>query len=397
MDLAVFSHKLCWRSSTSPDGYATDGGFPNQMQAISELFDETSISLPGGSPPSPPGLRSLTGHNINIIVLDEPRGRDLRRKLSMISWLPLNLLSIWRTVKQADAVHTPIPGDIGTIGMLVALAQRKPLFVRHCGSWGIKATMTNRFLNWLLPRIAGGRKVVMATGGGDEPPCPDNANIQWIFSTTLSKSDIKSLPVAEPWTINQPLRLVTVGRLTPGKNIKTILCALPTIIDKYQTTSLEIVGDGELRAGLEGYAKELGIEEKVRFHGNITHEQVIEILSCSHLFIFPTRGEGFPKVVLEAMACGLPVIASDVSVLPHLIGDKNGQILPETTPGVVSNEVVLLISDPRSLRDMSASARTTAGTYTLEARRDTIGERLQAAWGPLTEANQNDKNPLAAA
>jgi len=398
MQLTILSHKETWRDSESPSDFATIGGFPFQMKAISELFDRTILMVPVRSFPAPPGLRPMTGHNMSILALDEPAGRDLRRKISIITWLPVNLSGIWRNVRQADAVHAPIPGDIGTIGLLVALAQRKPLFVRHCGSWGNTTTLADRFLNWLLPRIAGGRNVVMATGGGDTPPCPQNTNIQWIFSTTLTQAEYNSIQAADPWQAGQPLRLVTASRLAPSKNTAAILHAFPQILDKLPNTSLDVLGEGDARGALEQSAAELGIGDRVRFHGNVPHEQVIDTLSHSHIFVFPTQvKEGFPKAVLEAMACGLPVIASDVSVIPHLIGVQNGCILADTTPEAVSQAVLNLTSNPRRLSEMSASARETAGAYTLEAWRDTIGEQLQAAWGPLSEEEHINEKPYVAA
>jgi hypothetical protein len=181
--LVVISHKECWRSPESPSGYATVGGFPAQMRALSESFDATRLVIAEYAPPMPAGALPLTGHNLTVAPLPHPAGTDFRRKLAMLTWLPRYLPRLWREVAQADAVHAPVPGDIGTLGLLIAWMQRKPLFVRHCGTWGHRGTAAERFLAWLLPRIAGGRTVVMATGGSDSPPEPRNQAITWIFST----------------------------------------------------------------------------------------------------------------------------------------------------------------------------------------------------------------------
>lgn len=395
MNLLVLSHKEIWADPASPSGYATVGGFPYQMAAISELFDQTTIIAALRETTLLNGTSSLTGHNVTVSPLPEPSGQDLRRKLALLTWLPQNLKKIWCSVRQADAVHTPVPGDIGTIGILVALAQRKPLFVRHCGTWGNQTTLADRFLDWLLPRIAGGRNVVLATGGGDTPPSKETPNIHWIFSTSLTDTELASLPVASPWTPGETLRLVTVGRLTEGKNISATIWALSLIIDtllpatkgnetrKIPSIRLDIAGDGSARPSLEALAAELGVANQVTFHGNVAHENVLHILSASHIFVFPTRvKEGFPKAVLEALACGLPVIGTNVSVIPNLIEDS-GYMLPETSPEAVAQAVEHLLEDPCRLQIMSQNARRTVQKYTLERWRDEIGAHLQATWGSL--------------
>jgi glycosyltransferase involved in cell wall biosynthesis len=382
MKFVVLSHKETWAIPSAPSGFGTIGGFPFQMQALSELFAKTTLVLPLRQQP-PGSVRPLTGYNVKIIHLPEPVGRDLRRKIALLTWLPKNLPKIWREIQMADAVHTPVPGDIGFIGLLISLIQRKRLFARHCGTWGEPMTRADKVLLWLLERIAGGRNVVMATGWAEQPPSKKNPNISWIFSTTLSETELANLPKAQPWQVNEPLRLVTVGRLSEGKNVQALIQALPLISDAFTEVSLDVVGDGEHRGALEALVEELNAGQQVKFHGNVTHEAVLQILSRAHLFVFPTQvKEGFPKAVLEALAVGLPVIATGVSVIPHLIKDC-GLVLPDTSPEAVAQAVKRLAAQPVLMTEMATRARQRAREYTLEAWRDAIGERLQAAWGPL--------------
>jgi hypothetical protein len=133
--LAVFSHKPCWRAAGAPAGIATDGGFPFQMQGLSELFDETRLLIPIRKQASSKGEIPLAGHNLTVVPLTGRSGTGLTSKLSFIPWLLRNAATIVRELKSADAVHAPIPGDVGTVGMLLAWIFRKPLFVRHCGNW----------------------------------------------------------------------------------------------------------------------------------------------------------------------------------------------------------------------------------------------------------------------
>jgi glycosyltransferase involved in cell wall biosynthesis len=235
-----------------------------------------------------------------------------------------------------------------------------------------------------LERIAGGRNVVLATGGSDKPPSQKNSNIRWIFSTTLSQNEFEQMQLSQPWDGQVPLRLAAVGRLTPDKNIIAIIDALPEIKMRLPDVTLDILGDGEARCELEARSHSLGLGSSVIFHGNASHEQVLEILSRSHLFVFPTRvKEGFPKAVLEAMACGLPVIATRVSVIPKLLQDGAGILLDDTSAKGVAKAVFQATSDPQKMGEMGRRGRLAVQGYTLEAWSAEIGEHLRKAWGPL--------------
>src|SRR5262249_44716156 len=111
------------------------------------------------------------------------------------------------------------------------------------------------------------------------------------------------------------------------------------------------------------------------------HKTVLCLLRRAHLFCYPTAAsEGFPKVVLEALACGLPIVTTRVSVLPQLIDTGCGVLLEDRTPEAIAGATVGILSDAESYRRMSSRALETAQEYSLERWRDTIGELLRAAW-----------------
>ena len=387
MKLVVVSHKPCWPSAESPSGYATDGGFPAQMRVISELFDQTTLVVPVYTVPAPESTMPLAGHNLSVFPLDLPRGVGQTRRWSLIPWIPRNLPRIWRAVHRAEAVHTPIPGDIGLFGVLFSLLQRKRLFIRHCGAWHRSDRFILRLYIWLLERIAGEKNVVFATGGDEQAPSQRNPAIRWIFSTTMSAVDMKAIPPKEPWHRDHgPLRLITVARQEPGKNTDQTIRALPALLEHYPDVMLDVVGNGTALPALKQLATELRLSERVIFHGYLNREGVMNALSRSHIFCFPTESEGFPKAVHEALAWGLPVVSTPVSVLSSLISDQNGILLDDTEPETIAAAVKSLMADELRLAEMVRNTQATAQKYSLECWRDSIGETLRAAWKePLRE------------
>jgi glycosyltransferase involved in cell wall biosynthesis len=380
MKLAVISHKVCWRAADSPSGFATDGGFPMQIKAISELFDETKVVVPCEETEEPDGISFLDGKNLEVTPLSVPKGKDFVRKLDIPFWIMRNGWKIWREVRLSDAVHAPIPGDVGTIGMLFALLLRKPLFVRHCGNWMVQRTAAEAFWKWSMERFAGGRNVMMATGGADNAPSSRNANIKWIFSTSLSRNEIRNA-AARQFPADGKLKLITACRLEKRKGVEVVIESLPLILQKFPGATLDVVGGGSLLNELKARAKKLNLEDKVRFHGKVEQARVIALMKQAHVFCFPTSAsEGFPKVVLEALACGLPVLTTKVSVLPKLIGNGGGILLDAPTGERIAEAVEKICLNSEAYNQMSVRAVAAAQQYSLENWRDFIGETLRDAW-----------------
>ncbi|AUG47893.1 hypothetical protein BVU17_10330 [Haloarcula taiwanensis] len=126
---------------------------------------------------------------------------------------------------------------------------------------------------------------------------------------------------------DRPPRIVTVGRLVPWKGIGGIVDAFERA--DVPDAELHVIGDGPERDTLEAHADKRGVSEQVVFHGRIPHERVLDIVSRSRVFALNSTYEGLPHVVLEAMACGTPVVASAVCGTPEAITDGEDGFLVE--------------------------------------------------------------------
>jgi glycosyltransferase involved in cell wall biosynthesis len=116
----------------------------------------------------------------------------------------------------------------------------------------------------------------------------------------------------------------------------------------------------------------------------VDHAGVMELLTAADIFCFPTTSsEGFPKAVLEALACGLPVVSTRVSILAELLSDGGGVLLDDTSPSAIARAIRSCLDDRERYRTLSSAAVRTASLYSLEKWRDTIGSLLVIHWGPL--------------
>jgi hypothetical protein len=355
---------------------------------LSELFDSTILMVPASGRERAEGQVYLEGRNLSVAPLAPPSGRGLSRKLRMPAWVLRNAPAMMKQIRRADAVHAPIPGDVGTIGMFLAMAFRKPLFVRHCGNWLRPLTTAEKFWKWFMERYAGGRNVMLATGGAAEPPSGRNRNIRWIFSTSLRQRELSQFGGRARVAHSSSLRLIIVCRQDVEKGTGVVIQALPEIAEHYPGATLDVVGDGKDLAAFRALAASLGCSRRVVFHGQRDHDGVMSLLREADLFCYPTAAsEGFPKVALEALACGLPLIATRVSALAQLVSSGCGIALDEPTPRAMAEAVGLALSDPARYREMSERALEAASLYSLERWRDAIGAQLRVAWGPVLNAS----------
>ncbi|KOO58271.1 hypothetical protein WH43_10950 [Rheinheimera sp. KL1] len=112
--------------------------------------------------------------------------------------------------------------------------------------------------------------------------------------------------------------LVTTGRLHPQKNQKILIDA----IKDFPNLSLYIAGDGELREEFEGYIRDMKLGGQVALLGELPPDKVYSFLSNGDVFVFPSSWEAFGFSVVEAMAIGLPVIASDIPAMKEIVGES---------------------------------------------------------------------------
>ncbi|MGH7090257.1 MAG: glycosyltransferase [Stellaceae bacterium] len=129
--------------------------------------------------------------------------------------------------------------------------------------------------------------------------------------------------------------LLSVGRLVGLKGYDLVIGALT----RMPRHSLAIAGEGPERASLERLAQSLGVNERVRFLGSVPHERLAALYSAADILVLASSREGWPNVLLEAMACGTPVVVSNIAGMSEIVTDAVGAFMPERTAGGVAAAV----------------------------------------------------------
>lgn len=182
-----------------------------------------------------------------------------------------------------------------------------------------------------------------------------------------------------------PVRTLCVASLTEYKGHRVLLDALATG-GELGRLELELVGDGPLRARLEAQVRQLGLGERVRFHGSVSEPEVVARMAAADLFVLPSLlaasgdMEGLPVALLEALAAGVPAVGTALSGLPELLREEATCLL--ATPGdpvSLASAIAHILHDPGA-----AETRAAAGRGLVE--RDYDARRLGRDMAAILEA-----------
>jgi glycosyltransferase involved in cell wall biosynthesis len=155
--------------------------------------------------------------------------------------------------------------------------------------------------------------------------------------------------------------LVMIARLTEAKGHRFLLQALPHLMGEWPQLRCVFVGDGELRDHLHRLAVELAVEQSCRFLG--VREDIADILAAADVVVLPSLSEGFPFVLLEALAMGCSVVASRVNGIPELVEDhKTGVLVPARDPHALARAIREVLSDPVAASEMGTAGRAVVQT-----------------------------------
>ena len=148
------------------------------------------------------------------------------------------------------------------------------------------------------------------------------------------------------------------------KNLPQLLRALDGVSEQFETT---LVGDGELEAQLRQAARDLGLQN-VQFHGRADGPELRELYRNADVFVLPSEREGMPLVLLEALAMGLPIVATDIPGNRDLVSDRqNGLLVPLGDAAALRQALLSVTTDPERYRRMSETSRRLAERYSWQA------------------------------
>lgn len=268
----------------------------------------------------------------------------------------LELLALMRRVRP-HVVHAS-SSKAGVLGRLAAWLARVPIRVFTVHGWAFSAASgRSAVLYRWADRLARPLTTTTICVSEREREAGIAARTCNARTTTVIRNgiDVRGRPLARPEM--EPARIVSVGRLQAPKDPLTLVRALAGLEGRAFGASL--VGDGPERSAVAFEIRRLGLVDAVELEGR--RSDVPEILAASQVFVLASHSEGFPMAVLEAMAAGLPVVASRVGGLDELVGEgETGLLVRSGDPAELARVIARLLDDPGLRSRMGAAGRARA-------------------------------------
>lgn len=377
MTLGILYHMPFWRDA---DGrlWEAEGSFARYVDSLAPYFDEVVLSVPVFDTPQTAGSR-VRSANVRLAPLPYfPGPRQFYPKL------PVMQRRLRRWVEQCDIVHLRVPSPAAIFAFRIARRLQKPIFLLVVGDYeallphlpyrGLKKRLFAWYV-WFEERALRRmttEALTFANGAAlREKHEAQGATVFETKTTTLNASDVAS---RTDTCLSSRVRLLTVSRIDPRKGLRVLPAAVAELVAAGVDVSLDIVGptigligDDE-KAAIADDARRLGVADRVRLPGPIALDRLITAYRDYDLFVLPTRpGEGVPRVLMEAMANGLPVVTTRVSGIGSLVTHgQNGIVIDESSAGAVARAVRLLIDQAALRREIIQGGYKTARAHTLE-------------------------------
>ncbi len=291
-----------------------------------------------------------------------------------------------RELDAIDAVWIFGPGPMSVLFAVIALYRGVPTFlgVRQDYPNYIRHRLPGRAWFWAIPvadaleyafrRIA--RNIPTVVVGDALERKYRLAGARYVLSTPFSlvaRTDIVKLDVAVNKSWDRELRVLVVGRLAPEKNPLLLAEVAKRLCARDARWRFVVVGDGPMESALVQRALELGVSDAIELKGYVpSGPQLLELYRDSNALLHLSLTEGLPQVIWEAMASGIPIVATDVGGVAAAVGDDLAILIPPNDADAAAAALERLRDDPDERRKQVENGLTKVRDETIEVQLDRI-------------------------
>jgi glycosyltransferase involved in cell wall biosynthesis len=302
---------------------------------------------------------------------------DRRGRLDLSAFRPLIRLLRERRV---EILHSHKFGS-NVWGTAIGRVVRVPVLIAHEQTWSYRGKAHRRLIDFLIGRAA---SAFVAVSTADRE--------RMISVERVPPEKVVVIPnayIPRPRSPGPDLRaelgiasatplIGTVAMMRPQKALGVLIQAFAAIAAREEHARLVLGGDGPCRAELEGQVRAAGLADRVHFIG--LQEDVGRVLEALDVAAISSEFEGTPLFVLECMAHGAPLVATDVGGIPDLVEDRRTALLvPPGDPDALAGALGSLLADPDARRELSEAARRRSAEFTI----DRISERFEELYDSL--------------
>lgn len=368
MRFTIFSHVPQYKKK---EGIYAYGPYVREIDIWSKFVDQLVIVAPIKKIDSEIDLR-YKKPDPEFKRLRELNFTSFKSAIVSVFNLPENFIKIFKEMYKADHIHIRCPGNIGLIALIfLVFFPNKKKTVKYAGNWDpeSKQPLSYQFQKWILKNkfLARNTRVLIYGKWINQED-----NIIPFFTASYSKSEkANSFKVFQP-----PHRFVFVGSLIKGKRPELAIKIIEELSNKNHKVCLDIYGDGILAQELKNYVELKNLANLIKFHGNQDGKVIKSAYKAAHFSILPSKSEGWPKALAEAMFFGCIPIGTEVSCIPWMLNFGNRGILIKPDLKLASNKIETLLIDEGKLKRMSEESMIWSQKYTLEKFEQEISDLI---------------------
>lgn len=359
MRFLIISHVLHKEKGNHWFAYAP---YVREMNLWLKYVDEVEIVAPSITSEISTIDLAYQHKNIHFTKIPAIAFINLKTIVFSILVLPQILFCLFKACRRADHIHLRCPGNIGLLGCLVQiLFPKKIKTAKYAGNWDPKAKqpISYKIQKWILRNINLTKNIKVLVYGEWKK---QSKNIKPFFTASFNNSDKEDI---KNKSFTSKLKFVFVGSLVEGKR-PGLSIEIVEMLNKFDVDAvLDVYGDGVLRRDLEAYVKANGLTSIITFKGNRPIGNIKKILKESHFLILPSKSEGWPKSVAEAMFYGVIPIVTPVSCVAEMLDYGKRGILIEANCYEEVKKIINILNN-EDLNKMSKLASIWSQKYTLE-------------------------------
>jgi glycosyltransferase involved in cell wall biosynthesis len=378
--LAIISHTP---HHEGPDGLVGWGPTVTELDHLATRFDEVVHVAPVHDGPPPASALPYSAANLEVLPVRAAGGDSAGAKLGLAGAVPGWLTAMHRGTSGADVLHVRSPANLSGLALAVLRARRdrRPLWVKYAGNWrpdGPEPWTYRAQRGWL--RKGWGTVAVTVNGRTAD----DGDHVRSFANPSLTEDDLTAgAAAAAAKGSPDPLRLAFVGRLVADKGPAVAVEVARRLRAQGHEVVLDVVGDGPERVDGPG----------VVVHGWLDGAGVRRVLADAHLLLLPSRTEGWPKVLSEAMAYGAVPVAPDISVIGEVFRETGaGLLAADRSAAAFVDAIDGADVDAARRAGLAVAPRFTFGTY-LEAVDDLFADRWGIRLQPVRSKPSSDDSP----
>ena len=337
---------------------------PVLLALIERLASRHEVVVVSLDPNALPSEYELLGARVVNLGLIKARTR--------LSWAAVTLRKLMSALRAAgsgfDLLHAFWVFPQGSLAVAAGSLLRMPVVVsigggelvwlptiRYGGMRTLRSRITMSATLRTATAVSAPSTHVVRSATGIRP------DIQWLptgVDTTIFRGSVKR-------TCGEPWRLVHVAGLNEVKNQETLLRAVQQVADVCPHIVLDCIGVDALNGRVQELARNLGIADRVRFHGVLTIDEIVPFYHKAHLFVQSSLHESMGAAVLEASAAGVPTIGTNVGIIAEM-APRAAVAVPVSDPGALAKGIVELLENSGRREALALAAQDFARTYSAD-------------------------------